>query len=149
MSYHNLLSKTDRAVVAYIIAEGAGLSSDTYPAKRAGNKSLPDTVVHSESAEEAAPATNVYRIQTAVHVRSHADEGADISESRVAATFDLFHAVGLAPAITSAAQSAVGDLANFTCQGAYVASIEQSQDESGAWLDTLNLILTCNPVYQA
>jgi hypothetical protein len=97
--YHNLLSKCDRALLAHIIAGGAGTLEDTYPAKLSQDRALPCTICYSESGSEVAPYSSTYLVKAAVIIRSPAPVESGMgpsnakldSENRVAATFDLFH----------------------------------------------------------
>src|SRR5438128_1678106 len=137
MPAHNLLSKCDRALAAWLISRGAGTATDVFPAKNSGDKeALPCTVIWSERASEAAPFSGTYVITTQVQVRSLMALDVDqppaqeaqrlISENRVALTFDSFHVDldsgtgdDLGDDITAAARSAAGnnsDLQEFTME---------------------------------
>jgi hypothetical protein len=164
---HNLLSKCDRALVAYIVAQGAGTINDTVPAKRSQDRPLPCTVAYSERAVEVAPYSGTYLVSASIIVRSEApaDAGEDPeakpvdSDDRVSAIFDLFH-IGidssgerLADAITAAARALAadqpdryGDLADLTIMDVVIKGIEASFEEgTTAWTDTLNLELVAAP----
>jgi hypothetical protein len=161
---HNILSKTDRALVAYLVSEDAGTIDDVYPAKRSADKAVPCTVCYSERAVQDPPYSGVYEVTAAILIKTvpavDVDEDPDApkaaSEERVGKTFDLFFAGldtasdKLADAITAAARasSAIGDedLADFTCQAVTVDGPEAGFDSKGnVWVDTLNLKLVVCP----
>jgi len=158
---HNILSKTDRALVAYIISMAAGTAETVYPAKRAGDKSFPDTICFSSRARMETPHSGVYIVSAMVQVRTDPsidvdeteEDKKEASEERVALTFDAFMAgvdsssATLAEAITAAAR-ATGDtdLQDFTVQSCTVEKTEAGFSEKGnAWLDTLDLELVVCP----
>ena len=167
MSFHNLLSKNDRAIAAYLIANGVGTAADVFPGKTASAKVIPCTVIYSDRGNEVAPFSATYELETAVMVKTRAgvDEGAGpqdsrlASELRVAETFDLFHiavdssAELLAANITSAARALAiadpannADLADYTAIGMRSKTIEAGQEEDGdAWIDTLHITVVCAP----
>ncbi len=161
---HNILSKTDRALAAYLISVGAGTSADVYPAKRAEDKALPDTICFSNKAHLMTPNSGVYVVTAMVSVRSSPaaditettetpDEKKETSEERVAATFDAFWSgvdssgESLGEAITDAARATGdADLQNFTVQCCVVQTQQAGYDERGnAWTDTIELELVVNP----
>lgn len=156
---HNICSKTDRALVAYIISQDAGTEDDVYPAKRGGDKTFPDTICFSSRARMMTPHSGVYTVEAMVQVRTDpsvdvdqtAEEKKETSEERVAATFDAFMRVDsssaqLAEAITEAARATGdADLQDFTVQACTVEKHEAGFSEKGnAWLDTLDLeVVVC------
>lgn len=160
--YHNLLSKNDRAIAAYLVSIGAGTTDDVFPAKRSQSRQTPCTVIYSESADEVAPYSATYTIKTSVMIRTYAGQDYDEADAdkrkacdqRVAATFDGFHwnddnnqsGDTLATAITNAARADAlanpdnADLADYTVLNIRVVSIEQGQESDvDAWVDTINL----------
>jgi hypothetical protein len=161
--FHNVLSKLDRALVAYIIAQSAGVAADTVPGKLSLDKPLPLTVCSSEQASELpeAPYSAVFKVDSAIIEKSEAaiDAGAADSapkgatEDRVAKTFDCFYtdvdSAGdkLAADITAAARAtADADLADFTVINVSVKNVQAGFDEEGsAWMDTMNLEVICCP----
>jgi hypothetical protein len=171
--YHNLLSKCDRAIAAYIISLGAGTAADVLPAKLSRTKSLPCTIVWSENGTELVPYSGDYQVKTtvmvkckaAVDVGREADSARVASEDRVAKTFDAFHTnistsgnpnnsgVNLADAITTAgrllaAEDSVnhGDMVDFTVLDVLIKGPEASFEEDGAaWVDSMNLELIVCP----
>ncbi len=159
MSYHSLLSKCDRALAAYLIAQGAGTAANVYPAKRSADKAMPDTVCHCDSATELAPYSGTYVVSASVSVRSNAsitDEGEDPdqpredAEARVSSTFDAFHKAtdtsgsGLGESITAAAAAA--DVTDLTIFNVSVKHINAGFEEKGsAWMDTITLELLACP----
>jgi hypothetical protein len=135
-SYHNTLSKTDRALVAYLISQEAGAAENTFPAKRSLDKALPCTICSSEKAVEDPPFSSSYQVTSAVMVRCPAPvdvtptepsagetqapeqdalAAAIKSDQRVAAVGDALHmsmdSAGdkLAEAITAAARKAAAE----------------------------------------
>jgi hypothetical protein len=160
MSYYNLLSKCDRALVAHLVAQGAGTVYDVLPAKLSLDKSAPCTICFCDGARELVPYSGVYTVRAQIIVKTlgvvdygESDTDAkDASEARVAAAFDAFHldfeqdGALLAETITTAARSLGGDLADFTIQNVELESFDQGQDDkASAWIDTLELKLTACP----
>jgi hypothetical protein len=167
--YHNLLSKCDRALVAYVVSlgGGAGTAADVFPAKRSQDRPLPCSICYCEKGEETASYSGTYTIQGSVQVRSEApaDAGEDEaqkpvdSDARVAATFDGFHVDidssgdKLADDITKAARALAikdpahyGDLADFTVQNILIKGIEAGFEQGSiAWTDSINFELVACP----
>jgi hypothetical protein len=159
MAYHNLLSKVDQALVAYLISAGAGTADDVFTHKRAGDlPNPPFTTCFADSGREEVPKSGVYKVKASVDVHTNCapdkDEDTDQmkldSDARVAATFDALHDLyeqcgdQLADLITAAARAA--GVENFTVQDVAVAEISQGRaDKDGEWIDSLDLELTCNP----
>jgi hypothetical protein len=162
--FHNILSKCDRALAAYIIAKGVGTIGDVFPAKGSANKESPCTICWSERFEELGPYSGSFTVHASVMVRTQAavDAGQDpldpkiASEDRTAATFDLFYtnvdSAGdkLAQDITNAARESElsnnGDLEDFTALNVSVKGGEAAFDErnhGSTWVDTLNLEIAC------
>lgn len=162
---HNILSKNDRALVAYLISAGAGTTANTFPAKRSADKALPCTVVWSEDNACDGPAG--YVIKCSVMVRSSAldevgetDETARLAaEARLAAvddalmtgvstqsgdTYELAELITTAArALAAADQVAHGDLAAYTCLACRKTGDEAAFEENtDTWVDTINLELT-------
>ena len=160
--WHNLLSKNDRALMAYIIAGNAGTSADVFPAKSSREKeTFPTTYCFSQiGTGEDFPYSGTYTIKTRIEVRTMAAVKSDPrleSETRVAKTFDLFHTdvdtAGdkLADDITAAARALAAsdpahhaDLADYTCQDIKLVSVEQDVD-GDCWVDILNLEMVSCP----
>lgn len=165
MPSHNILSKTDRALVAYLISVEAGTAADVYPAKRSEDKALPDTLCFSSRARLVRPHSGIYTVTAMVQVRTDpsidvdqtAAEKKETSEERVGNTFDAFWAgvvssssEALAEAITAAARASTAegdaDLADFTVQACEVENMEAGFDPKGnAWTDTIELELVVCP----
>ncbi len=165
---HNLLSKNDRALVAFLVSKNAGTAADIFPSKSSGDKPLPVTICWSERAAEVAPYSGTYLIEVTVAIRTNAEietgaapQAARLaSETRVAATFDAFHAgfdssgENLGIAITQAAAAAAaadptnnGDLAAYTALNCQIKSIEAGFIEEGAnWEDRIILEVLAAPV---
>lgn len=158
MSSHNVLSLTDRALVAYIISMNAGTADDVYPSKRSEDKAFPETVVYSNKARPVEPYCGTYVVSVTIHIRTDPSIGFDetaeakneASEARVSATWDVFWAdVGsgseaLSAAITAAAQEA--GITEFTVISCEVGEMSAGFDEKrNAWTDTLDLEIVCKP----
>jgi len=158
---HNILSKVDRALAAYLVSVGAGTINDVYPAKRSDNKALPNTVCHSMKWRYAVPHSGVYVVSAQVMVKTlgapELDQPAlDVenqSTFRVADTFDAFFAgvdsssEALAAAITAAARgTAAEDLQDFTIQTCEALGGDAGNDRNGpAWVDSIDLEIVCCP----
>lgn len=168
VSYHNLLSKLDRALCAYLVSLGAGTAGDVLPAKKSYLKSLPCTICWTESGLLTAPYAGTFTLTTNVMVRtSPAIDPAQASgeaprlpsDARVAATFDAFQSdidsAGdkLAEDINQAAYAAAiedpvnnGDLAQFTAFNVSVKGIEGAFEENtSTWVDTITLEICACP----
>ncbi len=169
MPTHHICSKVDRAIVAYLIAQGAGTADDVWPAKRSLNKTQDGTIVWSHSA--IPPADDLYSgnrmVETFVEVRSlgviEAEEGDDAprlaSDARVGATWDAFAALGdinasdkLAAEITDAARATgASDLQELTIQSVRIIAENQGFNprsrfaEGQMWVDALHLQMLVSP----
>jgi len=166
-NYHNLLSKCDRALAAYLLSKGAGTSDDVLPAKNSAERPLPATVCFSSKGAEAAPYSGTYLIESSIMVRTGgavelnagASDARRASEERVAKTFDAFHTNldssgdKLADDITAAARALAianptdhGDLADFTVQNVMIKGVDAGfEDGTVVWIDTLDLQLVACP----
>lgn len=165
--FHNLLSKNDRALMAYLISVSAGTAADVFPAKRSGNKTAPCTICWSKKADPCGDYSGTWTIQGAVIIRTLApvDAGADAeqprldSETRVAKTFDAFHmdldssGDKLAEDITMAARALAaadpsrhGDMADYTVLNLVIKGPEAGfEEDSEAWNDRLNFEMVACP----
>lgn len=166
--YHNILSKIDRALVAFIIQQNAGTLNDTVPAKTGTVKGLPVTLVHTEDAEENPPRSSDFLADTQITIKTAGPTQStekDVhkarlaSEARVALVFSCFFlgvdsaADKLAEAITTAARNLAaadalhhGDLKDFTCLDVRIAGVGQGPEEgTAAWLDLLRLKIAAVP----
>jgi hypothetical protein len=159
VGYHNLLSKCDRALVAYLISKAAGTSDDVLHFKSAGDEPRPPfTKCFAESAMELLDHLGAYTVKASVDVHTNAapDHDSDLeqmrldSDDRVQAAFDALHETddgsggGLADAITAAAVGA--GITDFTVDEVKVVApgIQQGRGErDGEWIDTINLELIC------
>jgi hypothetical protein len=171
--YHKILSKVDRALVAYLISKNAGTAADTFPNKSSFNKRLPCTICASEEGKDLSGYSADFTIQSSIIVETAASiDVADAaqaarlaSDARVGLVFDAFFTdLGpdkvpdfsgdkLAADITTAARAAAAadptnnaDLADLTIQNCKVAGVEAGFKEDGsAWRDVLNLEILANP----
>ena len=158
---HNILSKIDRALAAYLISVGAGTADDVYTAKRSLNKDLPNTVCHAQKWRYLTPNSGVYSVTAQVMVRTLAaldvdEEQTDVkdpSEERVSAAFDAFFAgvdsssSALGDAITAAARATGdADLQDFTIQCCEATGGDGGivRDEP-VWTDAIDLEIVCCP----
>ena len=159
---HKLLSKNDRALVAWIIAQGAGTANNTFPAKSSLNKPLPCVIVWSESGKETPLYSGTYLVDVCVMVKTAAsvDTNQDPSQppidsdNLVGAVFDCLHtdlgdsAEQLAQEITNAAHAAGVD--GYTCQNIILIGPEAAFAEHGAaWVDSFKLQMLVCPSNQA
>lgn len=170
--YSQLLSKCDRALVAYVISQGAGTADDVFPAKASLSKPLPCTICESRKATPVGnPYSGNYEIEASVCVRTEgsgeedentADTPASIADTRVGLTFDAFQAnVGasgeqvssgeqVGQAITSAAHgysgNRISDMADFSCDNCEVVAMRAGFEAKGdGWSDIIDLVLICRP----
>lgn len=165
MAYHNILSKNDRALVAYLISLGAGTAADVFPAKRSLDREGICTVCWSEKAAELVLYSGTFSIEASIMVRSMAalnvaeDANAPrlASEARIKATFDAFFsnmdsaADKLGDDITAAARALAlsdpanhADLADYTCLNVIIKGVEAGVD-GDSWVDTFNLEIEACP----
>jgi hypothetical protein len=158
VAFHNISSKANKALVAYLIAQGAGTADDVFSAKRADTQPYPPfTVVDSESWAEAQEYSGAFLVRCNVEVHTNAapDKGEDTetmvldSDERVQATGDALmnqtigasDGYGLGEEITSA-----GGVTNFTCISARLVGGEDGRDEKqGEWVDIFKMELLCTP----
>jgi hypothetical protein len=161
MGLYNILYKVDRAIAAYLIADGAGTEDDTFPAKRAGDvPNPPYTAVFSDSGRRKFQGGSEYVVKTQVNIFTNAapdvgentEDMADDSGERVQNVFDAFNLEAddqgghaLADAITNTARTLGGDMADFTVTDVTVGEIEQGAGKDGQWVDTINMELLCTP----
>lgn len=167
MGFHNILSKAQRAVVAYLISAGAGTDADIFPAKHAETVDfLPFTAVAatdwSPAVEGSNRATFIVKVTVEIHTNCSQARGEDAetmrsdSDDRVQNTFDALSFADtnsqdgyvLGELITEAARSAGGstDLAQFTCISAKMTGGDQGHSEKESeWLDSVDLELLCVP----
>jgi hypothetical protein len=160
MAYHSLLSKVDRALVAYLISAGAGTSENIFHHRRAAD--LPDPpfiTCFAESGDpEASPYSGVYSVRASIDVHTNAapdyeqdtDTMESDSEGQVADTFDALHDLyfhsgdQLADLINTAASGA--GIADLFIQNVKIGRIEQGRAEKDfEWIDTINLEIVCCP----
>lgn len=168
MGISRILSKCDDALVAYIIAGGAGTAADTWPAKRSLDKDqVPVTICWSHTAAvlQEGPFSGLRQVEAFVEVRTSAipqtGESSDEPKSkyidRVSNTFDLFnvgsgggsdHTAGqaLGTAITQA-----GGIGDFSIMFAEVVQETQGHNpismtqQGNGWVDSIHLRLICAP----
>ncbi len=165
--YHKILSKCERAVVAYLIAQGAGTATDTLPGKNSNVKTLPITIVWAKHWEVDPPHSREFMVTVSIlcKVSAPADVGDTAaarrlaSDSRLGPVFGSFtepdpnNATDIPEAINAAALDASiadpdnnADLADFTCIAIAGQSGDADANEKGdVWEDSMDLILRCSP----
>jgi hypothetical protein len=167
--FHRILSKCDRAFVAYLVACEVGGPGQVVPAKRSGNKDLPLVIAYSESYTTIRN-TGCYTVQMALQVKTpasvevgagEADPPAD-SDELVAEVIDALYTIAdgsawdskkMAAQITVAARTLAAtdpnyaDLADFT-----ILDVRHTGGEAGivegdlaAWTETVRLEIDCAP----
>ncbi len=168
MGSHNILSKSDRALVAYINSLNPGIGPDSiWPAKRSLDKTINGITAwsHSFSTQREDPYSGNVMVEAFVEVRmSGVIEESESQDSPrltaddvVSAVFDGFF-VGdgqsgepLGQAITAAAAGADADLAAFTVQSCKVVGGNQGFNprailrQGDAWVDVIHLEMLCCP----
>lgn len=97
MSYHNLRSKLNRAVAAYLVSAGCGSVNDILPAQSTATRPYPNTTVKSTIGTPDPPLSGDYRVKLHISIKGSATQG--VSEpnpqlsrvnfdNRVSQTFD-------------------------------------------------------------
>jgi len=166
----NLNSKSDAALVAYLISEDAGHADDVLPAKRSNTKpESPVTIVYSHSCRrpDDEPNSGNRLVECYIEIRTNSiveetqaeqDPKLD-SDERVEATQAAFNIADdpyghkLGAAITAAARGA--RVEDFTCESAVIVEENQgfnartmipSTGQMGNnWIDTIHLELLVAP----
>lgn len=156
---HHICSKTDQAIVAYLIGRQVGTSGDVFPGKRSEEKVIPCTVVWSHTAkpDPEMPYSGNWLVHTFIEIRtsgvlevtqSDPNQPRLDSDDRVSATVDSFFITGdnsgeqLADAITQASVSAVDDFTMLNCR---VVEANQgfnprnANAQGNCWVDTIHL----------
>ncbi len=85
--FYNTRSQAARAIVAFLIQEGAGTVNDTFPLNFRGIKELPNTVVHPAIFKEIEEGCGTYQGQVLVKIRSSASENPGNTANEVARPF--------------------------------------------------------------
>ncbi len=165
--FHRILSKTERALVAYLIAQGAGTAATILAGKNSASKTLPISVVWGKHWELDPPHSREFNVDITIAVKCQlaldAGQTGNVntlaSDALLGPIFGSFtepdpnNVEAIPVAITNAARIAAindpdnnGDLADFTC----LAIMAQSGDsdaveKEGVWIDTMDLKLRCSP----
>jgi hypothetical protein len=160
VAVHNILSKTDQAIVAYLRSLNIGTDENILPGKNAAlNEQMPFVVCQSSSGRPTVPFSGQWTVQTEIEVHSNAapDVGEDEAEMKETSddlageTIDAFMRFGdgeqsgstLSDAITAAA---TGAGIAYTAFDVSITEVEQGQTEkSGEWVDKITLQITCIP----
>lgn len=96
-SFNNIRSKLNRAIVAHLIAEGAGSAVDCTPFLSSGSKVIPCTVVRAKVGKPVIPFSGNYDIIVHITIRGtatveigeiDAEAARRAFDERVAATYD-------------------------------------------------------------
>ncbi len=167
MGSHNMLSKNDRALVAYLVHLGAGTKDDVYPGRRSQVKTLPNTVCWSEEGTADLNTGSYKGIGANVMVRYAATDKTDLQGSRVAAAFDAFWTIEddsdwdskkVAKQITDAARAKAAadalldpvgpdvDLADYTCLEVRPKGVSSGfNEERDQWIETSKLEMDAAP----
>lgn len=155
---HDIRSKCDNALVAYLISAGAGDEDTIYPAKRALDKETPPyTVIVSTNAKETVPYSGNWMVDVSIETHTNAAPDANESEADLAEdSIDLAGAIrdalmsfgtgeqsgcSLADEISSAAQAAGG---LFTALNVRIVEMDGGRtNKQGEWLDTITIQVEC------
>ena len=168
MGNHNILSKVDRALVAWIISRNAGTKDNVWPAKRSLDKTSGGTTCwsHSFATLMEGPYCGSVMVEAFVEVRSpgviEATQGQDdpriASDKMVSDVSDCFALNGaesgepLGQAITDAARAtADSDMQDLTLISVKVVGGNQGFNprmiiqQGNMWVDPLHLEIICCP----
>lgn len=168
MAYHFLDSKLDRALVAYLISEGACNADECYPALRLLGKNLPNVTVHTTDLNipdgDAFSGSRVADVDIAINQSPVAEAPADDTEATTTSialrqqfndligdVCDALNKYGQASDLlcdainTAAAALAVGDpdnnsdLADFGIYGIEPRGESQGFTQDAIWQKTFRL----------
>ncbi len=170
--FHKILSKLERAIIAYIIAQSAGTASDTLPGKRSAVKTLPVTIAWGKHYERQPEHGTEFMCDLTLSCKYSAplDAGqldddnraaADLRAGKVFGSFtepdgnngsdipDAITAAARAKAAADALLSTPGpdvDLADFTCLNiAGEAGDSEASEANDVWIDSMELKIRCSP----
>lgn len=172
--YHNLGSKLDRAIVAYLISAAAGTAADILPANSRAKKNYPVTVVQSRRGIPNPDLSGNYLVDVRVMVEysavqepneANAEKNRVAADLRLAKTYDalmqsdndedlratcgLIEAAGRALVNAGSATDKANnaDMADFSINGWYDKGFERGEpDQEGcAWVEVLNFQCSCVP----
>jgi len=166
--YHNLRSKLNRAIAAYLIGAGAGTVDDTFPATSVKPKGYLNTTIKSQIGRPEVPNTGIYRITVHVIIRGSAVmenaepnlESARLGfEDRLSTVCDaLMQSDGRGLKVTATAITAAGralatgddaannaDMGDFTVTAWYDAGFGagEADAEGTAWEEVLIFEAVC------
>src|SRR3990167_5380522 len=168
--YHNLGSKLDRALVAYLIGQGAGTARDVLPSNHSGTREVPFTVVSAHRGTPNPAAVGTYDVDVKVQIEGLAanqpgqrnrHQNRKQFDARGAKTYDALHLstdgvslLATADAITAAGRALAAsdpdndaDMVAFGCL--YMTDLGfdrgEPKDEPGTFLEILNLRCRCCP----
>lgn len=167
-NYHNLASKLDRAIAAYLVAQGVGTADNIHPGKSALDKPIPCIVVATSTLDcpegDWFSGNRVATVAIGVkHKPEQADDDATNETTRAAADELLANLVDalmqqgqssdrLYEAINEAAWALAdddaenhADLLNFSIFGLQHLGESQGFDEEGLWNDIIRLRVHCAP----
>ena len=167
-SFHRILSKCDRALVAYLTARNVGQPGQVLPAKRSGDKNLPLIICYSH-VYLVLRNTGAYTVQASILIKSSMviEVGAEETTARsssdemVGAVIDALWTIDddsgwdskkLAGQVTAAARGQAmadptnADLADFTAFDVrHMGGSSGVLDDLHAWTETVDLEIDCAP----
>jgi hypothetical protein len=167
--YHKILSKCDRALVAYLVAREVGEPDQVVPAKRSGDRTLPLVICHSET-YSVIRNTGSCQVQTHILIKTplavEADQDPDgpasdsdqLTGEVVDALWTLddetpWDSKKLAAQITAAARAAAiadpkknAGLADFTAFDVrHIGGGAGIEEDLIAWTERVTLEIDCAP----
>jgi mRNA-degrading endonuclease toxin of MazEF toxin-antitoxin module len=165
MPSHNLASKLDRALAAYLVSESVADADQIYTAKRGAQKALPNVIVSTTQLDipegDFYSGNRIATVVAAVRYDPAADETeatrleADALFGRLVDAFEKQNggdSALLCDAINAAAWAKAAsepddhaDLAEFSCIGLVPLGEGHGYDETGVWHDHVRLRVWCCP----
>lgn len=169
--FHKILSKLERAVVAYIIAQEAGTAADTVPGKQSNTKTRPITIVWGKHWEVDPPHSTEFACDLTITLKTDGllkedqltNDQVAASNERLGKVFGSFtepdpnNGSDIPDAITAAARAKAAadalldpvgpdvDLADFTFLNIVSQSGDADATEKGTWVDSMDLKVRCSP----
>lgn len=168
--YHKILSKLERAVVAYLLFQEAGTEADTLPGKQSLTKTLPVTIVWAKHYDPVEINDTEFTCYLTISCKFNAAlEDGQLSNDQVAAsnlrmgkvfgsfTVPMQNNGNEIPDITTAARAKAAadallappgpdvDLADFTFLNVVSQAGDADPNEKGNWVDSMDLKVRCSP----
>lgn len=164
--YHNLRSKLNRALVAWLIDQGCGGAGDVLPAYSVTDREFPITTVKAAIGTPEVALSGNYRIRVLITVKGRAAQthttgkpwlARQLFDARVAATYDALMQTDdqtslsyTAKAVTSAGRGLLNttehpDMDDFTVLAWYEAGFgeAEAEDDGCDWRETLLFDAVC------